>query len=138
MLLPEPLRDELRRLVASEVRAHAATRAEVAELRAVVAALMPKLSAADHESLHLLLPALRTLRPRALVTAGEVLALAAFEPGPAGDALRLVLARFTGPDPTKALGRLMSRIVGWPVAGVALVRLGSGGKAAALYGLTGF
>jgi len=137
-MLPDALRDEMRRLVAAEVAAHAATRVEVAELRAVVASLMPKLSAADHESLHLLLPALRTLRPRALVTACEVRALAAFEPGPAGDALRLVLARFTGPDPTKALGRLMSRIVGWPVAGVALVRLDSAGKAAALYGLTGF
>jgi len=138
-MLPEALRAELRMLVAAELRMHAVPRAEFEALQAIVAALRPPLSASDHASLCEIVTALLELQIRELVTAAELVAMAAVVPGPAGDALRKVLARFTGPDPAKALGRLLTRCAGWPVGGVFIARYAqSSSKAPALYRLQGF
>jgi hypothetical protein len=139
--LPPAVRDEVRRPVHQTLQAAAVpTRAEFAAWLAVIDASRPPLTPQDRAALSLVLPALASLRPRVWVTTGEVLALAAAEPGPEAAALRQALDRFaSNTDPAKAVGRFLRRCAGRPVNGLYLQRVeDTAGRRPPLYQVAGF
>lgn len=134
--MPPSIADAVRAMVGQYVRAYAASAAEVAELRQIIDARLCSLSADDRRDLARLLSALPALVADGVpLTAAEVRRLAASAPaGPAADALRAAVARFTdrpGDDENnnKALGRFLARCAGWPVHGRCLERIPAGKKA---------
>lgn len=127
--LPPALADAVRGLVLQQIRMYAATAAEVAELRQIVDARLCKLSADDRRDLSRLLSALPMLAAEGTpLEAAEVMRLAQQAPaGPAGDALRAAVARYTDrPGGNKAMGRFLARCAGWPIHGRFLERMPAG------------